>query len=162
MKKLIILLLFVIPLQLLAQNWSPEEKAVLEKIKLAWQSWEDAVNQKDLSIWLEKANPSDTWTAWFLPDNGLWTLEDTKRNFELLCKDIARFYWINITPLKIKVIEDHAYTWFYVTSAIEKKDGSMINNEDKRLEIYRKIDGEWRWEAGMSDRYPKGGFMDDN
>jgi len=161
MKKLIVLIVFIIPLNLCAQNWTAEEKAVLEKVKLGWQSWEDAVNQKDHSIWSEKS-PADTWTAWFLPESGLWTLEDSKRNFELLTKDIAQYYWINITPLKIQVNGDHAYIWYYAFFAIEKKDESIINIEEKRFDVFSKINGEWKWEAGMIDKNPVGNFFDEN
>ena len=80
----------------------------------------------------------------------------------MFCKDIARYYWINITPLKIRINEDHAYVWFYSSFAIENTNGIQINSEEKRLEVYRKINGEWRWEAGMINRYPIGRFVDDN
>ena len=161
MKKLVILSAFIIPFNLCAQNWTVEEKAVLEKAKLGWQSWEEAVNQKDLSIWTKKVT-TDNWTAWFLPESGLWTLDDSKRNFELLIKDITQYYWINITPFKIQVNGDYAYLWYYAFYAIEKKDGSIINNEEKRFEVHRKINGEWRWDAGMIDRHPVGNFFDEN
>jgi len=162
MKKLILLFVFIFPLQLSAQNWSSEEKAVLDKVKLGWQSWEDAVNQKDLSIWIEKANISDTWTAWWVEDGGLSTNEDTKKHFELITKTVTRYYWLDLTPLKIRVNGDHAYIWFYTTFALENTDGTFKNIEEKRLEVYRKINGEWRWEAGMIDSYPIGRFADDN
>jgi ketosteroid isomerase-like protein len=151
MKKLIVLIAFIIPYNLCAQNWTTEEKAVLEKVKLGWQLWEDAVNQNDLSIWLKKV-PADTWTAWFLPDGGLFTFEDSKRYFEMYIKDIARYYWINITPVKIQVNGDLGYMWYYAMYAEERNDGTTVNIEQKRFAVYRKINGEWRWEAGMIDR----------
>ena len=74
MKKLVLISAFIIPLNLCAQNWSTEEKAILEKVKIGWQSWEEAINQQDYSIWLKKANPSDNLTVWGAEDGGLRTL----------------------------------------------------------------------------------------
>ena len=61
MKKIIFSMLafslLFMPLMVYSQNWTPEEQAILEKVKIGWSSWQDAVNNKDLSIWLNAAFP---------------------------------------------------------------------------------------------------------
>ena len=149
MKKLIILFSLIIPLYLNAQNWTAEEKAILEKAKISWQSWEEAVNQKDLSIWLEKTNPSDHFVSWLTGQGGIRTLDNVKSDFEMRYKNIERVCWSNVTPLKIRVTGDVGFIWYYASFVVEQKDGTIMNGEHKRFEVHRKINNEWRWEAGM-------------
>jgi len=149
MKKLILLFSFILPLSLFAQNWSSEEKIILEKVKTGWTSWEEAVNRKDRSIWLEKTNPTENWTIWVESEAGLRNKEDSNRSFESFSRKISRFYWVNINPLKIRVDGDVGYIWFYVQFRTEFNDCTITSTEQKRLEVYRKINGEWRWDAGM-------------
>ena len=73
---------------MLAQNWTSDEKIILERVKTGNSSWQDAVNSKDLSIWLKATDPADDIQAWWSQDGGLWNLDDTKKNFEYLIKDI--------------------------------------------------------------------------
>jgi hypothetical protein len=42
-----------------AQNWTPDEKLILDRVKTGKSSWQDAVNNKDLSIWLKAADLAD-------------------------------------------------------------------------------------------------------
>lgn len=149
MKKLIILSLMFMPLCVLAQNWTPEEKLIIERVKTGNSSWQDAVNNKDLSIWLKAADPTDDFQAWWTNDGGLWNLDDTKRNFDYLIKDIKKRYWITLKPISVKVYNDVAFIWFYNSFANEDLKGNTITIEEKRFEVYRKIDGKWRWSAGM-------------
>jgi ketosteroid isomerase-like protein len=142
------------PLCILAQNWAPDEKLILERVKTGNSSWQDAVNNKDLSIWLKAADPTDDLQAWWSQDGGLWNLDDTKRNFEFLHKDVKKNYWITFKPISIKVYSDVAFIWFYNYYANEDLKGNTKTIEEKRFEVYRKIDGKWRWSAGMIVQRP--------
>ncbi len=149
MKKLIIVFIVLMPFGIFAQNWTPEEQLILERVKTGWSAWQDAVNKKDFSIWLEVANPTDDWQAWLAEDGGLWSLEDTEKNFNLLTKDVVKYFWINVNPLSIKVFNDVAFIWFYALYAEEYENGSTDTFEQKRFEVYQRVDGKWRWSAGM-------------
>jgi ketosteroid isomerase-like protein len=153
MKKLIFtiaaLCIVLINSQVKGQNWTTQEKEIIKRVETGWSSWQDAVNQKDFSIWLKAANPTNDWTCWWLQDGALWNLDDEKRNFELFTKDVKKYYWIKVFPLSVKVHENVAFIWFYASFAIENKDGTTVNTEEKRFEVYQKIEGEWRWSAGM-------------
>ena len=150
MKKIIILFLIVMPRFLLAQNWTPEEKTILDRVKTGWSSWQDAVNNKDYSIWLKAADPAEDFQGWWLDDGALGNPNDSKKHFDLIIKDIKKYYWINVKPLSIKVYEDVAFIWFYASYATENLKGNITWYEEKRFEAYRKIDGKWRWSAGMT------------
>ncbi len=145
-----VLCLLSASIQIKAQTWTAEEQEIIKRVETGWISWQDAVNQNDLSIWLKAANPTEDWNCWWVQDGALWDLPDTKRNFELFIKDVRKYYWMNVNPLSIKVHEDVAFIWFYASYAVEDKAGITTNTEEKRFEVYRKIDGEWRWSAGMA------------
>lgn len=144
----------LIPLLVSAQNWSPEEKLILEKVRLEKTAWENAVNNNDWSIWLKAAEPAEDWQSWWTSDGSLWTLEDSKRNFEFFIKDESKTHWVNLNPIGIKVHNDVAYIWYYNIFGSKDKHGKITTSEVKRFDVYRKIDGNWRLSATMVDRYP--------
>ena len=143
MKKIIFsifaLSLIFMPIIGYSQNWTPEEKIILERVKTGWSSWQDAVNNKDLSIWLNAADPTDDWHCWWTQDGGLSSLNATERYFELFIKNVERYYWLNVNPIRIKVHDNVAFIWFYATYALEDKNGNTNTSEDKRFEVYRKV-----------------------
>jgi ketosteroid isomerase-like protein len=144
--------LLFLPLIVYSQNWTPEEKTILEKVKTEKTSWQDAVNNEDISIWLNAVDPLDDWHSWWTSDGGLWSLNDTKRNFEFLNKDIVRYQSINVNPIKIIVDDNVAYIWYYFIHARESKNGDSATFETKRFDVYQKMDGNWRLSASMVDR----------
>ncbi len=147
---------FFIPLLFLSvttfsQNWTPEEKEILERVKYGWSTWEKAVANKDYSIHLNAMSRPDDFRCWWTSDSYLSSFEDTQKNFDFLIKDISKFKCIAIKPVEIQVHGDVAFIWFYATTAVENKKGNTNTNEQKRFEVYRKVDGEWIWSAGMVD-----------
>ena len=142
----------LLPFIAYSQNWTPEEEIILELVKTEKSSWQDAINNKDLSIWLNAVDLTDDWHGWWTTDGGLWNLDDTKKNFEFTSKDIAKYQFINVNPLRIKVYDDVAFIWYYWIFAKEYKNGKTDFAEQKRFEVYRKVDGKWRLSAGMIDQ----------
>jgi len=146
----------VVPLMFLtviafSQNWTPEQKEIIERVQTGWSTWQDAVNNKDYSIWLTAMNPTDDFRCWWTTNAHLVSTEDTKRNFEFIIKDIAKFKWLSIKPIEIQIHDNVAFIWFYASSAIENTKGITKTSVEKRFEVYRKIEGKWRWSAGMVD-----------
>lgn len=163
MKRLIYFLLVLslfLPLCTLAQQWTADEQAVLVQIKKGWSSWEKAVQAKDLNIWLETFQPADDFTGWWTSDGGLWTLEKDKRTFDKWVKNVTSFYWEGVQPLSIKVYGDIALAYFYSTYNMEDKTGNTTRMEDKRLEVYRKVNGIWRWTDAMVSAKEIGAFVE--
>ena len=160
MRRLIILFVFLVPIMAYSQDWTPEEKEILERVKTGWTTWQEAVNTGDYSIWLDAVDPTDDWRCWWTENGFLWTTEDSKRNFDFLIKDIAKFQWIVVKPLEIQVHDNIAFIWFYASSAIENKSGHTQSVEEKRFEAYRKIDGKWRWSAGMVYEEPVDNYIE--
>ena len=138
-----VLVFCIISLPLTAQNWTAEEQEVLDKIKEDWEYFEKAVKAKDLNIWIDNVQPADDWQGWWTSEGGLWTMENDKRMFDEWVKNIKNWYWEAVYPLSIKVYDNVALAFFYATYTVEDNTG-ITRYEDKRFEVFRKIDGKWR------------------
>ena len=160
MRKLVVFPLMFLTLIAFSQNWTSEEKEIIQRVETGWSSWQEAVNNKDLSIWLNAVDPADDWRCWWTTDAYLWSTEDTKRNFEFFIKDIKQFKLITVKPIEIQVHDNVAFIWFYAESAIENAKGITKTSVDKRFEVYRKIEGKWRWSAGMVDVEPVNNILE--
>jgi ketosteroid isomerase-like protein len=158
--KLLLILCFIFPFTASAQHWTADEQEVLDQIKKGWSSWEKAVQAKDLNIWLDIFQPADDFTGWWTSDGSLWTLEKDKRTFDNWVKNVNNFYWEGVEPLSIKVYGDVALAYFYATYNMEIKQERNARMEDKRLEIYRKVDGIWRWSDAMVSAKEIGAFVE--
>lgn len=164
MRKIIIsifaLSLIFMPLIVYAQNWTPEEEEILERVRYGWSTWEDAVKNKDYSIHLNAMNRPDDFRCWWTSNSYLWSFEDTKKNFDFMIKDIAEFRCIAIKPVEIQVHDNVAFIWFYAETSVENNKGITSTTEEKRFEVYRKIEGEWIWSAGMVHANPVGNIIE--
>lgn len=144
-----------------AQNWNAEQKEILERVKTGWTLWQKALLNKDLSIWLDGFEPSEDFQGWWVSDGALWNLDADKRTFDDYVRRIKGFYWETIHPLSIRVFDDVALIYFYVTFNEQDQNGTWSRVENKRLEIYRKQGGKWRWTDGMVAGKQIGLFIED-
>ena len=149
MKKIIIFPLLLLTVIAFSQNWTPEEKEILERVQYGWSTWEKAVTNKDYSIHLNAMHRPDDFRCWWTSNSYLTSFEDTQKNFYFRIKDVVQFKCIAIKPVEIQVHDDVAFIWFYATTAVEYNKGNTNTTEQKRFEVYRKVDGDWIWSAGM-------------
>jgi hypothetical protein len=152
MKTIIPLLLFiilVISYSIPAQNWSTEELEIIDQVKKNWDAWGAAIQQKDLEVWKKVCQPMKDFTGWWVSEGSLWTQEATERFFSKWVKGLNNFYWENLQPQSIKIYDNFAVTFFYVIYDIETVEGKKIRSEDKRLEVFRKVNGVWRFAHAM-------------
>jgi ketosteroid isomerase-like protein len=158
--KILLVLCIIFPFTAFAQHWTADEQEVLDQIKKGWSSWEKAVQAKDLNIWIDTFQPADDFTGWWTSDGGLWTLNKEKRTFDNWVKNVNNFYWEGVQPLSIKVYGEVALAYFYSTYTTEDNTGKTTRTEDKRLEVYRKVDGIWRWSDAMVSGKEIGAFVE--
>lgn len=150
--------LVAFPALLTAQEWTGEERALLDHVKLCWDAWADAVNAKDLDIWMDTCQPDADFTGWWTSDGGLWDLEADRRGFSDWVTGVEHFYWENLQPLEIKVHGDLGMIWFYVTYREPGSDGPLTRFENKRFEVFRRVDGVWHWLGAMVQTKEMSGF----
>ncbi|MFC2141849.1 hypothetical protein ACFLR7_02830 [Acidobacteriota bacterium] len=144
----------------MAQDWSPEQQQILERVKTGWTLWQEALLKKDYNIWLEGFEPSEDWQGWWITNGGLWNIEAEKRTFDNYVKQIKDFYWETVQPLSIQIYDEMALIYFYVTFNEQDKSGEWTRIENKRLEVYRKQDGKWRWTGCMAAGREIGPFIE--
>jgi ketosteroid isomerase-like protein len=146
----LILTFVFVPHLVSAQNWTPDEQAILDKVYKALAAWEEAVEKKDYSIWLKGANPMEDNCVWFTTASGPRELKNSsQKSFETRFGDVLAYELLFITPLKIEVHDNVGFFWFYNNSLYVDDQGNRKTMKSKRFEVFKKIDGEWRWWAGM-------------
>jgi hypothetical protein len=146
----------------MAQNWSPEQQQILERVETGWTLWQEAVLKKDRRIWLDGFEPSEDFQGWWISDGALWDMDADKRTFDDFVKGIKGLFWENVQPLSIRVYDDMALIYFYVTYNLQDQSGKWTRYQEKRLEIYRKQDGKWRWTGCMAAGQEIGFFAEKN
>jgi ketosteroid isomerase-like protein len=142
-------LLALLPCSAISQHFTTAEQEVLDLSKKCWAAWSDAVQKKDLSIWLDTCRPADDLAGWWTTEGALWGLEAERRSFLPWAQRIKAFTVENVQPLRIRVEGDHALMWFYAIYTIEEVSGRVTRSEDKRFEVFRRDAGVWRWTGGM-------------
>ena len=60
-----LLITLLCPLTAESQQWTPEEQAVLDAMKVCWDAWKEATEQKDFDVWLSKCQPADDYSMWW-------------------------------------------------------------------------------------------------
>ena len=142
-------LLLITPSLLSAQRWNAEEQEVLDHVKMCWTAWTEAVAQQDVTPWMEQCQPADDVTAWDTSSGVLWNLEFQGREFHEWVKGVGRYWWQAIQPLEIRVYDDTALIWFFVTLSIEDNTGTVTRIQQKRFEVFRHFEGGWHWTGAM-------------
>lgn len=158
---IVLSLLVVFPPAASAQRWTPAEQEIVTLSKKCWDAWAETVNKRNLGIWLETCKPSEDLAGWWTTDGALWTLEADKRSFDQLVRGAFHFGWENLQPLEIRIYGDVALFWVYVTYGQEDASGKRTRYEDKRFEVFRRLDGTWRWTGAMVSGRVIGAFVEE-
>jgi hypothetical protein len=157
--KRIIIAAFVIGLvfspSVFAQNWTPDQIEVLETVKTGWTLWQEAIKKKDVNIWLDGMNPTEDFQGWWTSEGGLYELIDV-RTFDIILDRRKDFTWEYLHPLSIRIFDDTALIYFYATYNVQDHSGVWTRREDKRLEVFKREDGKWRWTGAMVEGKQKG------
>ena len=151
MKKLIIVIFLIIPLSAQAQEWTPEQREVIAAIKECWEGWNKAEQEK---------NPDNYFGECGMDDSLFWWAERTAPHSVSEYRDVMakgltswtlkRWDVLTYSPLFVQIEGDFAFIYFAPIIQEEDTEGKVTVISQKRLEVYRKIDGRWRFFTGMS------------
>jgi hypothetical protein len=135
-----------------AQHWTAEEQEVLAHIRTCWKGWQQAADSKELSAWT-KVCPSLEGFGYWLPGEGAplvgsdamnrWVDSGTERMFY---KHVS---WNDVRPQAITISNNTALVHFYALFAFEDSEGKPQRLEEKRFEVFQKINGIWTFAGGM-------------
>ncbi len=138
-----ILFLFT-PIIASAQQWSAEEQEVLNHAAECFQSFTEATQQNDFQIWVQRCRPTDESLFWHTQGTGPLNLEGLLNMWNLYFPNIKRSASPGLDPIRIRLVDNMAFVYGYTWWFEEKEDGTLEYSHDKRLEVYRRQDGEWR------------------
>ena len=135
---------------LCAQNWTPEQLEILNKVKEGWTLWGEAVEKGDLNHWLKNFQPTDDFNGWWTSEGSVWDHTDFDVFAKTYLNTVKATHWEAIQPQSIRIFENTAIIYYYAIYHSQDRDGKWSRNEQKRMEVHRKLNGKWRWTACMS------------
>lgn len=141
---------FLLPMVAHAQEWTVEQREVIEQLKTCWDIWEDALQAGDPDPWLEMcADPAFTYWADEAVPAGI---EMTRRAWGTWMESDYR--WVDLRPLVVTIHDDIAIMQFYGYWNEKRPNGRAIV-EGKRMEVFRKVNGRWLLLAGHATAPPE-------
>lgn len=141
------LVLFVLlPASASGQQWTEEQQEVLTHIQACWDAWET----KDFDRWVDVCRPVENVTYWWGPEGAPGNL-GTRRKAATSnwATTEIEFLWNEMRPVAIQMSGYVAIVHLYAYSS-QMRDGERQFYEQKRLEIFRKVDGSWTFLGGMA------------
>lgn len=130
-----------------AQQWSAEETEVIDSIKQCWDTWMEAVRAHDADIWISECTDGD-FSYWGSEEGVPEGPDALRRDWERIRASDAD--WIDLRPLRVKMIGDVAIVQFYGYWLALTAEGST-RTEWMRTEIFHKVNGRWLLVAGHSN-----------
>jgi ketosteroid isomerase-like protein len=135
-----------------AQQWSAAEREVVAGMKQCWDTWQQAVEAKDYDVWAP-CMASDAvrfwWTEWLTPNS----TTELRRQFSrgLFDWGMKRWDWVALRPVAITMEGDNlALVYFNAHWQNETTEGQVNSLEQRRFEVWKKIEGKWKQLGGMA------------
>lgn len=143
---LVVAIALFLPVTAQAQHWTSEEQAVLDTIKVCWDAWQEATQQKNFDLWMSKCQPAPDYSMWWTDFGAPVGAEADRRNFDFISGLNER--WISYQPVAIRIHGDVAMVQFYGywQPTIE---GKTVTAEYKRTEVFIKEGGRWMFIGGQ-------------
>ena len=135
--------LFALPVS--AQNWSPEQREVIDHVQRCWETWEDG-----LAAWEEACPHAEDRVFWFTAD------DVPKTNWSNFGESIQYFMdseeseFFEHRPLYVAIHGDVASYAYWVFRAVRDAGGQPTTISEKRLESFRRVGGQWLFISGMA------------
>lgn len=140
MKKLLVLIVLLIPFiflsNLQAQQWSAEQKEVWKSV----ETYNDLAVKRDLDGFLSYFD--DSYRGWEY-DNDVPDSKEVVKKYIAAWSTNTKIIYINITPAAIWVNGNFAYAHYYYSELSEDKDGKRQFEKGRWTDILMKKDGKW-------------------
>ena len=139
----VILILFALPLS--AQNWSPEQRDLIDHVQRCWDTF-----QEGFDAWQEVCPPAENRVFWITSDDVPktdWSNFEESIQYTL---DNEETLFLELRPLHVAMHGDVATYAYWVFYAVRDADGQHIAHTEKRLEAFRRVGGQWLFIAGMA------------
>lgn len=135
-----------------AQQWSETQREVMTAMEQCWDAWQQAVQAKQFGTWADRCLASAEvrfwWTEWSSPN----TTRELERGMSrgLFTWGLTRWDWSALRPLAITIDGDMALV--FVSSHWQREDtkGTVSFLENRRFEVWKRIQGQWKQLGGMA------------
>ena len=131
----LLMFLFAGANQLLAQQWSAEQKDVWAGVQKYWE-----INNNDPLAYFKYFD--DSYIGWSYSNEAPGTREDALKSSKYSSTKVKQIYNI-LTPAKIWVNGDFAYVHYYYTQVSESSDGKTNTEKGRWTDILMKKNGTW-------------------
>lgn len=134
---------------LVAQEWSAEQREVLQFVDGCWEAWARSVEAHDDSIWRSACRPAENLKWWWMPDPVPETFDTLERQFAWQVENIERVVWWDVRPIAVQLAGDVAIVMLYSEGSWVGTDGEPFNFGSKRLEVFERDGSNWSFLASM-------------
>jgi len=134
-----------------AQQWSPEQREVIDLVAVCWDSW----GTEDWAAY-EQACPSDPeqrywWMDESVPDYGV---NEWRRWAEAFFPRIVASIHYEHRPIGVQIFGDVALYQFWATWSQEDANGQVQTQAQHRLDVLQRRNGQWTLIGGAGTLAP--------
>ena len=123
-------------------TWTAEQQEVIGALQACWDSWYEGFDE-----WVETCRPVDDFVAWW-PDDSLDALEDQLRVGRKFREGLEENRFYDISPRAVQVFGDTAVV-YYKATWWDRQWGEELRAQERRAEVFLRIDGRWCAAGGM-------------
>lgn len=152
MKPLLVCALFLVliapPRSASAQEWSVEQQDVLDHIQACWDAWES----KSYDTWTSVCRSSEDTRFWRTTLALPYDMSSMRIRYDAWWEadPSIQIHANEMQPIEVQLFDDMALVYFYAHWHWSNNEG-VQTVEQKRLEVFRKVDGQWTVVGGMID-----------
>lgn len=134
------------PSQTSAQEWAPEEAALIEHIKSCWDAWISSGDQGGPDAFFQQCPHAEDSSMWWTEFGAPQTTDRIRKEWAYTSRvDLA---WIDLQPVAVRIWGDVGMVQLYGTWKAQSPEG-LVTTEYKRTELFRKVDGRWVFLGGQ-------------
>ncbi len=132
------------PLAAEAQNWSPDERSLIEAIN---DCWDRAATEMSMQVLMDACRPTEMTIYWWTPETApfyhlsSW-VEGWRAawNHTLVAQDLR--------PIRVQVDGDFGFIYFHGIRVWESPEGVRETESWKGFEVWKRTDEGWSFHGG--------------
>jgi hypothetical protein len=139
-------LALVLAVPVSAQQWTTEEQAVIDHIKMCWNAWVDAQREGGPDQFFQRCPFDENSSFWWTDAATPQSVERIRREWEFFAKiDLG---WVDMRPIVVRIWGDVAMVQFYGYWKANTPEGP-VTTEYMRTELFRRNGSHWVFLGGQ-------------
>jgi hypothetical protein len=145
MRALGLALVFLLPAQVSAQNWSAEERSLIEAIEACWAQ---AATDPSFEGFVEACRPTDETVYWWTPETTPFSVTSSwVRQAREAWQDVAIAQ--DLRPLRVRIDGEFGFIFLHGIRIWEAADRSQRTESWRGYEVWRRTADGWSFHSGM-------------